>query len=885
MEFMPQVASPTHPPLKVPSFVSPDNIYQPGGLDTWLSYPHREGYNIEDIIEGNFQGKTWNETAAFVQRWAYWGMIEEILRIGGMQGTVFGANPSDESLREFSAQLLYTLLVWECIDVDPEHPEAEEIRLDRFTDMAVIFKRVNWFYIKLCSREASSWGKSRRNVPKHNATPIYTKHVHPLHPKDECAWDDYDTIEKGEKSFFTEEPHSEGSPFESPGHALILSIGVVGELLSCAAERKYEYNLEDLKWTIPLTLVRRMDLAGWCPVWLKKLRDEGSLWRAYYLSSIRREPIGKHAHCCFFGCTADQVKTPTYKPKHRDEACNCEMVSFDLGDETEFAGWIREGHTPLIVGYREHTAGPTRYKLIRSHEVGSKEAKRYVAMSHVWADGTGSVDGNSLPTCQLEKFQDGANQLYKSELGQFVPFWCDTVCVPYNRGPLKILAIQKMEQVYRDADGVLVFDRSLQQISLDSPTSECLTQIETSSWNQRLWTIQEAAFAKTLYFQFKDGITDLRDLRLRYRSDRFKSLIAHWRDLENRFSPLFKLRQMVGRREDSGIHLIKAVLEMHLQPVLDDEDVLVNNPSSIEKQGLELDTIFVRASNAVAAFIQTLQLPHNESQSAARKWNALGELLPYRQTSIVSDEGLCLSTLLGIDLEPLYDLPDEERVRRMFLHIGTIGSSILFGSRPRLEKPGYRWMPSTFVSQRLEPSHKTAQVTESGVKAKLHGIRVEFPPEGYMSRTQPGGIEGHFGFLKIDDDDEDEKGHLVGRSFPIRLRGTSELFFVNCLLPEEIPGFMAIGSAVYIVLEEDLESETLPPEFSYHAGAVAVYEWRQLQRKAIVEGFVVHPATEHREAYKYMFPVNLSSVHSPTLRQLAMAAEATQMGEVEWLIS
>ena len=107
-------------------------------------------------------------------------------------------------------------------------------------------------------------------------------------------------------------------------------------------------------------------------------------------------------------------------------------------------------------------------------------------------------------------------------------------------------------------------------------------------------------------------------------------------------------------------------------------------------------------------------------QNARIKWSSLEKVLPYRQTSIVSDEGLCISTLLGMDLESLYNLADEERVRRLFLDIDIINIGILFGDRPRLQQPGYCWMPTTFVCQRLEISNKTARVTESGLRVNFH---------------------------------------------------------------------------------------------------------------------------------------------------------------------
>ena len=89
-----------------------------------------------------------------------------------------------------------------------------------------------------------------------------------------------------------------------------------------------------------------------------------------------------------------------------------------------------------------------------------------------------------------------------------------------------MLALRQMERVYREADRVLVFDSGLQQVPLGIPAHECLSRIEISSWNERLWTIQEAVFAKKLYFKFEDGIVSLQDLIFRYRLERFARMGA-----------------------------------------------------------------------------------------------------------------------------------------------------------------------------------------------------------------------------------------------------------------------------------------------------------------------------------------------------------------------
>jgi Heterokaryon incompatibility protein (HET) len=242
------------------------------------------------------------------------------------------------------------------------------------------------------------------------------------------------------------------------------------------------------------------------------------------------------------------------------------MVSFDLGEELECANWIRTGHTPLIVRSRDGTNGTVGWKLIRSHDVESGKTKKYVAMAHVWVDGTGNANGNALPSCQLEKFQKAAIQLYDaSDMDEPVPFWVDTICVPFNKGPLKMLAIRRMEQVYQEADKVWVFDSGLQQVTLDTPASECLTQIEISSWNERLWTIQEAAFAKIPHFQFKDGLTSIQELLSRYRLDRFARMALIRYGMSSERQRPTRLTRLARPRVDAHIGVRPSSREIRLE--------------------------------------------------------------------------------------------------------------------------------------------------------------------------------------------------------------------------------------------------------------------------------------------------------------------------------
>ncbi|KAH6984284.1 hypothetical protein BKA56DRAFT_614033 [Ilyonectria sp. MPI-CAGE-AT-0026] len=890
MDFIPVISDPFHPRLKVPWFGPKDKLYKPGGLETWLFYPHYEGFNIQHIVEGNFDGKSWDEAASFLQRWAYWGTILEILRIGGPQNweqpEFDVSRTGEDQLQSYSHQLPYMILLWTRIRVDSDNPEADKISEERFIKICVILKRVNVIYTLLCNREYSKKLKDAENTSKpRKAMLMHGSHSH----KDEEFedWDDYAKEELGgERSFFTDEVCSGGSPYESPGHALLLSIGAVGEFLSRATELKYDRKIENLKWTVPLTVVRRMHLAGWCPTWLRRQKDEGSIIRAYYLSCISRGRLEKHSRCCSFGCIASQVQETSYKMKHTTEGCTCARISFALGESSEYATWIKDGHTPLIV--RTRINGEMKWELTRSHDPTTNKPKRYVAMSHVWIDGAGSVDGNALFSCQLDKFQNGATELYSQEEGD-IPFWCDTICVPFNKGTLKMMAIRQMAKVYRDAESVLVFDASLQQVAIDTLASECLTRVEISAWNERLWTIQEAVFAKQLYFRFKNGTESLQSLLLRYRLERFGRLGVVYRE----------------NKAAEGPPLLNMILEMHLKPVLKknedpfqdptgitagsgkwlafDADALEKPPTPFEMEALQLDTIFLGTVVAVSTFFDLLHSPPEGSELAQLKWNALEKVLPYRQTSIASDEGLCIATLLGMDLAALYDLPDHERVRRMFLYTGRIRSGLLFGQRARLDQPGCRWMPSSFVNQRIERLGHEAEITEQGVKVTLPGLMVQFPPGRFLSPVAPGNIAGPFGFVELDD--EDGPGHLVAGTFPIHLSGTKRVYAVSLLLPASTGGITASSSRFIIILEQPLAQDSPVPAFQSPIRTI-LREWGSLSEKSVVEAFLVEDPNNRRPFVSYSVPAVIQElVDDASKEQMAAAGFATPLGEVEWLIS
>ncbi|KAI0326225.1 hypothetical protein GY45DRAFT_1310841 [Cubamyces sp. BRFM 1775] len=182
------------------------------------------------------------------------------------------------------------------------------------------------------------------------------------------------------------------------------------------------------------------------------------------------------------------VDTETYKPQHVTTGCTCSFVQPPI---TEIRALLQNNEILALIFDGEGI-------VVRSTSAGP-----YVAISHVWADGLGSVAEAGLPICQVQRISGGAR-----ELVQDGAFWLDSLSVPAERD-LRRKAIVLMAKTYEQADKVLVVDGGVRsQCSLSSPKEECILRIATSGWMQRIWTLQEGMLARELHFVLSDGIVD-----------------------------------------------------------------------------------------------------------------------------------------------------------------------------------------------------------------------------------------------------------------------------------------------------------------------------------------------------------------------------------------
>lgn len=256
-------------------------------------------------------------------------------------------------------------------------------------------------------------------------------------------------------------------------------------------------------------LVQRMTEVGWCRSQAVNLRQSYGYNIVYYLSSIRRQEPShiNHNRCFDTKCLAHNADGETYLTRHVNDHCQCGWVATPPEKITSI---IAVGGIPLIKIFQR----PHQVESVELEVLEYTKDTQYTAISHVWADGLGTPHGNALPKCQLLKLarqvsslpnaKGSSSSLFSSRSENL--FWLDTLCIPvgFGNSELRQKAINKMAVIYSSAAQVRVLDGELEQVSHEAEPWELIdARILCSKWNTRCWTLQEAALAHRIYFQFR----------------------------------------------------------------------------------------------------------------------------------------------------------------------------------------------------------------------------------------------------------------------------------------------------------------------------------------------------------------------------------------------
>jgi hypothetical protein len=285
------------------------------------------------------------------------------------------------------------------------------------------------------------------------------------------------------------------------------------------AVHQFRHNLFPRLSFIP----HRMKTDGWCPYHISILHERLNTSALCFVSNCQRPSPGRvHTtshngpnRCNHYGCAHTKLSPDSYRTKHVE---GCEGCPDMVANREQVHSILMESETfPLILSIdeAEETSEVTLVEYAGEHT-------RYVAISHVWSDGLGNLQRNALPRCQMRRLSRFVRNM-PGNAENIVLFWLDTLCIPPDpidpkkaRGEQELrevtqthkaqgAALNLMRNTYQNAQAVLVLDSWL----LDQPVehltnAETLLRILSSHWNSRLWTLQEGALAKNLFFQFVD---------------------------------------------------------------------------------------------------------------------------------------------------------------------------------------------------------------------------------------------------------------------------------------------------------------------------------------------------------------------------------------------
>ncbi|GAB1319240.1 hypothetical protein MFIFM68171_09450 [Madurella fahalii] len=126
----------------------------------------------------------------------------------------------------------------------------------------------------------------------------------------------------------------------------------------------------------------------------------------------------------------------------------------------------------------------------------------YIAISHVWSDGTGVgvKNAGTVNKCLFNFFESIAKKLGCKAI------WWDAISIP-KEPKARSKALNKMHGNYANAQYTVVHDRYLLKFPWKEDGSPCLALV-LSTWFTRGWTALELFMSKKVRVLFKDPVTD-----------------------------------------------------------------------------------------------------------------------------------------------------------------------------------------------------------------------------------------------------------------------------------------------------------------------------------------------------------------------------------------
>ncbi|KAL7936130.1 hypothetical protein V8C35DRAFT_296953 [Trichoderma chlorosporum] len=511
----------THAPLEVPYLCNDQFRYDDHGF---LTYPHRAGFDLDDIIERGLVDV--DTLAPGLQAWLWFGLLGEILGIGSRTH----ATQRIANYRAFVAENPegYSVISTSCLPsyIKKVGQRNETLRQDGFYSQR--------YYA--CLRIATT-----------SANRLLSSEMCLEYLKSDCQFARLPTLFR-----------------------VIFSIQILVESLQAAESvllpGKWDLLYQPAMECSGYELVDRLLIeTGWCKYEIERL--PGSIRLRYYLSFLHpsdsAQGTDNHSSCTKSTCVrvSQNMDEQNIKPKHVTKDCKC---SIETIQDAAVTNLVKEGADPLLRFAQTDGTARILELLETRFDASAADQTPFVAISHVRHAGLGNADAHSLPYCQLANIQELVDRISSAHGGitKSTAFWLDTMCIPSERRA-HTASLKRVREIFKHASRVLVIDQALCSHAIGSP-EDAIIRIRYSLWKRRLWTLQEGFVvrASNLIFCFANGLFSLRELVDRYED---KDLIPF---------PLLNSTKFVGFR-------VLPHLKKSLEILDDDIKVLAEMPRAL----------------------------------------------------------------------------------------------------------------------------------------------------------------------------------------------------------------------------------------------------------------------------------------------------------------
>ena len=625
MDHLPHPQDAALPPVKVPYY---DKFKYDG--DSFTDFPVRCGFDKSGFPWGDFQSVPWKDHTAFFQAWLFFGVLHEF----------FGSLDLEQFVDRTNGNVTTAAL--------PKVAQKWQKGLPLFSKKQkfAVFQRVN-----------------------------------------KCLKEMRDTV-----AFLNHLRSKDGLPLSSVTEEVCHSIIVLG--LTLEEIRNYHHgftpdggmdNEERLEvlvgaWPTSRLARKRLESGGLCKSSASKLEKYIFSTGMVYCGSMKS--FGRavdHSRCLENRCNAEDVDEATYRTAHAKSClCHDHLDACTHADRCEHTGPLVDDISRIITLGSFPVIALTKTKSTSEVRISVEPYKKsisYTAITHVWADGLGNPDGNTLPACQFSRLYSSLDSLSDRNEGlslarnawsrlskkDTVYLWIDTLCIPREKA-LRKKAINLMYSVYQKATKVLLLDESLLNIPSKRPMEELCFRITASPWMRRAWTLQEGALASTLFAQFADG----------------------------------------------PLHVESAIESLARRTT-----------------GTESYNITLKESWITLKYVQSCR-PGMDDAPVTLVHSGLID----RSTTHEEDKELCMAIMLACDMQPIQEAKGEERTKRIYEQMQYVPDSFFWHKNACLGVPGLRWAPKD-----LWATQTSGSMSRSRLHMKDGRLIVQAPGMVYRARS------------------------------------------------------------------------------------------------------------------------------------------------------